>query len=140
MTRHQVSIMGSVFAVLAFVYGVTHQWARQTAGVDERGLNQLAAETNKQLPRKLDETTQLTHVNALPRIIVYEYTVVDDVARTDHNAFAAAAREGLVRENCGNPQLRDRFLKYGVSLRHSYSDRQGVLIASIDITPADCGL
>jgi hypothetical protein len=35
--------------------------------------------------------------------------------------------------------MRDGFLKQGVTLRYSYFDKDKRHIATIDVTPADCG-
>jgi hypothetical protein len=126
--------------VMAALYGFLRGLDRQRPGIrDQNDLDLVATEMNKTLPKNIDATTQLTHVQALPGVLVYEYTFLQDVSGLKTSAFAANLKTTSVRDNCANQELRDRYLKRGISLRHSFSDRQGMRIASIDVAPADCG-
>ena len=141
MLRRVVGSGWSIFFMaVALIYGVVHQLDRQRPGIrDQNDLDQVATELNKTLPKTLDQTTQLTHVQALPGVLVYEYTLLEDVSGLTPSQFSEELRKTSVRDNCANPELRSRFLTRGISLRHSFVDRQGVRFASIDVTPADCG-
>ena len=74
-----------------------------------------------------------------PGMLVYSYRLVSySVTQLDHNKFAAGAKERLKR-GCLPSLTRDSFLKKGVTLRYSYFDKDKQHIATIDVTPADCG-
>jgi len=40
---------------------------------------------------------------------------------------------------CSQPETRDDFLKKGVTLRYAYYDKDKKHVATVDVTPADCG-
>jgi hypothetical protein len=61
-------------------------------------------------------------------------------AQVEYKKFAAAAKQQVVQGACGRPETRDDFLKKGVTLRYSYYDKDKKHIATVDVTPADCGL
>jgi hypothetical protein len=42
-------------------------------------------------------------------------------------------------QQSSRPETRDDFLKKGVTLRYSYFDKDKQHIATIDVTPKDCG-
>jgi hypothetical protein len=99
-----------------------------------------SAGLNRQLPAKLDEKTELTITEAAPGMFTYKYRLVEIVAdRIDHQHFTAAAKPVLIQNACGRAETRDEFLKNGVTLRYSYFDKDQKHIATLDVTPADCG-
>jgi hypothetical protein len=99
-----------------------------------------SAGLNRQLPVKLDEKTELIITEAAPKLFTYKYRIVDVAAeRVNHENFAAAAKPVLIQNACGRAETRDEFLKNGVTLRYSYFDKDQKHIATLDVTPADCG-
>jgi hypothetical protein len=99
-----------------------------------------SAGLNRQLPVKLDEKTELMITEAAPGIFIYKYRLIEiDAARVDHEHFATGAKPVLVRNVCSRPETRDEFLKNGVTLRYSYFDKDQKHIATVDVTPVDCG-
>jgi hypothetical protein len=99
-----------------------------------------SAGLNRQLPAKLDEKTELTITEAAPGMFTYKYRLVDIAAdRVNHQNFAARAKPVLIQNACGRTETRDEFLKNGVTLRYSYFDKDQKHIATLDVTPADCG-
>ena len=103
-------------------------------------LRQEAAGLNRSLPAQLDEKTELMVTEAAPGMFIYKYRLVEiAVDRVDHQKFAVGAKPILVKTTCDRPETREEFLKRGVTLRYSYFDKDKKHIATLDVTPADCG-
>ena len=103
-------------------------------------LSQEAARLNQALPTQLDVKTELMATEAAQAMFIYKYRLVDiAVDRVDHQKFAASAKPQLVKATCTRPETSEEFLKKGVTLRYSYFDKDKKHIATLDVTPADCG-
>jgi hypothetical protein len=111
---------------------------------DERSvesLRQEAEQMNKGLPAMLDKETELMVTEAEPGMFIYKYRLVNVSApAVDHQNFAAGAKPQLVQMVCSRPETRGDFLGRGVTMRYSYFDKDKRHIATIDVTPSDCGL
>lgn len=100
----------------------------------------IAAEINRSVPVMIDKETELLQVTGGPAMLIYNYRLVSySVKQLDHKKFAAGAKQRVTQGACGRPETRDGFLKKGVTLRYSYFDKDKQPIASVDVTPADCG-
>ena len=103
-------------------------------------LNKIAAEINRSVPVMIDQETELMPVAGAPGMLIYNYRLVGySVTKLDHEKFAAGAKQRVTQGACGRPETRDEFLKKGVTLRYSYFDKDKQHIATVDVTPADCG-
>jgi hypothetical protein len=103
-------------------------------------LNKIAAEINLSVPVMIDQETELMPAAGAPGMLIYNYRLVNvSVAQVDHNRFTAGAKERLKEGACNRPETRDNFLKKGVTLRYSYFDKDKRHIATVDVTPSDCG-
>ena len=103
-------------------------------------LSKVAADINRSVPVMIDEETELLPSAAGYAMLVYNYRLVKySVAQLDHQKFAAGAKQKVTQGACSRPEMRDGFLKPGVTLRYSYFDKEKQHIATIDVTPADCG-
>ena len=103
-------------------------------------LSRIAAEINRSVPVMIDKETELMPVAGAPGMLIYNYRLVSySVTKLDHQKFAAGAKQKVTQGACGRPETRDEFLKKGVTLRYSYFDKDKQHIATIDVTPADCG-
>jgi hypothetical protein len=103
-------------------------------------LNRIVAEINRSVPVMIDEETELLPAAAGHAMLIYNYRLVKySVAQLDHQRFAAGAKQKVTQGACSRPETRDEFLKEGVTLRYSYFDKEKQHIATIDVTPADCG-
>ena len=103
-------------------------------------LSRIAAEINRSVPVMIDQETELMPVAGAPGMLIYNYRLVGySVTKLDHQKFAAGAKQRVTQGACGRPETRDEFLKKGVTLRYSYFDKDKQHIATIDVTPADCG-
>jgi hypothetical protein len=103
-------------------------------------LNREAAQLNRSLPTMIDKETELTIAEAAHAMFIYKYRLVNvAVGKVDHVKFSAAAKAQLVQTACNRPETRNDFLTKGVTMRFSYFDKDKQHIATIDVTPADCG-
>jgi hypothetical protein len=103
-------------------------------------LSRIAAEINRSVPVMIDKETELMPVVGAPGMLIYNYRLVGySVAQLNHQKFAAGAKLRVTQGACERPETRDEFLKKGVMLRYSYFDKDKQHIATIDVTPADCG-
>ena len=103
-------------------------------------LSKIAAEINRSVPVMIDKETELMPLVGAPGMLIYNYRLVGyTVAKLDHQKFAAGAKQRVTQGACGRPETRDEFLKKGVTLRYSYFDKDKQHIATVDVTPADCG-
>jgi hypothetical protein len=103
-------------------------------------LSRVAAELNRGVPMMIDKETELLPTNAAPGMLIYSYRLVNFSAeQVPSEKFASAAKQQVVQGACGRPETRDDFLKNGVTLRYSYFDTDKRHIATVDVTPSDCG-
>lgn len=114
-----------------------------TPGVDPRSteyLNKRAAEINQSVPVMIDKETELLPAEVAESTLIYNYRLISfSVSQLDLNKFAAAARQQVTQGACSRPETRDGFLKKGVTLRYSYYDKDKQPIATVNVTPSDCG-
>jgi hypothetical protein len=104
-------------------------------------LEKMAAEVNKQLPKRIDPETEMTKVSGSEGMVEYSYTLVNRAASELNGAsLAVTVQPQITKAACTMPETRDNFLKKGIVLRYSYVDRSGVPVATFDVSPADCGL
>jgi hypothetical protein len=103
-------------------------------------LEKIAAEINRSVPVMIDEETELLPASVGHAMLIYNYRLVKhSAAQLDHQKFAAGAKQKVTQGACSRPETRDGFLKEGVTLRYSYFDKDKQHIATVDVTPADCG-
>ncbi len=103
-------------------------------------LSRIAAELNRSGPVMIDKETELLPAAGAHGMLIYKYRLVSySAAQLDHKKFAAGAKQKVTQGACNRPETRDAFLKKGVTLRYSYFDKDRQHIATVDVTPADCG-
>jgi hypothetical protein len=103
-------------------------------------LRKVAAEINRSVPVMIDQETELLPAVGAPGMLIYNYRLVSySAAQLDAKKFATGAQQRLKQNACTNAETRDDFLKKGVTLRYSYYDKDKQHIATVDVTPADCG-
>ena len=142
VSMSSVLLWGTVIiAGIFFVYQTTPYWGEQPSDPrSQEALGKIAEEINRSGPVMIDQETELMPAVGAPGMLVYSYRLVSySVTQLDHNKFAAGAKERLKEGACNRPETRDSFLKKGVTLRYSYFDKDKQHIATIDVTPADCG-
>lgn len=131
--------------VAALLFGAVIWWAvpKSTEGENRRSqasLNRLAVQINRGVPVMIDKETELLAAEGTEGMLTYNYRLVSySVTQLDANRFAVGAKERVTQGVCNRSETRDDLLKNGVTLRYSYFDKNEQHIATIDITPADCG-
>ena len=105
-----------------------------------RHLRDIADQINRSIPVMIDKETELMPSAGYDGMLVYNYRLVSySVSRIDHRKFAAGVKQKVTQGACNRPETRDDFLKNGVTLRYAYFDKDLKHIATVDVTPADCG-
>ena len=133
------------FIVAALLFGAVIWWAvpKSTEGENPRSqasLNRLAVQINRGVPVMIDKETELLAAVGTEGMLTYNYRLVSySVTQLDANRFAVGAKERVTQGACNRSETRDDLLKNGVTLRYSYFDKNKQHIATIAITPADCG-
>lgn len=136
-----VFVLGGVIAGYLVWGGMPGFLGRNEIPGSIEHMNREAAQLNRSLPAQLDKETELTIAQGAYRMLIYKYRLTNVVvAQFDHQRFAAESRPKLTQTACGEPATRDEFLSKGISLRYSYFDKDSQHIATIDVTPKDCGL
>ena len=103
-------------------------------------LKKVAAEINRSVPMMIDKETELMPAQGAPGVLIYNYRLVSySASQIDPARIAAGAKQRVTQAACNQPETRDDFLKKGVTLRYAYYDKDKHPIASVDVTPADCG-
>ncbi|MGE5219331.1 MAG: hypothetical protein ACM3SP_20225 [Chloroflexota bacterium] len=135
-----------LWLIIGIAAGVLVFWvvpAYLNRPVDPRSveyLDGIAAQINRSVPVMIDAETELMPCTARYAMLIYNYRLVKySAAQLDHEKFAAGAKQRVTQSACNRPETRDDFLKKGVTLRYSYFDKDKKPIATVDITPADCG-
>lgn len=131
--------LGAVVGFLAIVTAIQLLIARNADPSSKRVLEEVARVSNQQLPKKIDDQTELASVEGLEGVLVYHYRLTK-VLPGQISGEALMQRLGpTVSENaCADPANRTRFLDHGVALRFVYSDSQGGTLAKIDVAGSDC--
>src|SRR5688572_11047018 len=132
-------LVAAVAAYLVFA-GFPELFQEKLPPRSEKCLSKIAAEVNRSVPVMIDKETELTAVEGHEGMLIYNYRLVPySVRQLDHRKFAAGAKQKVAQGACNAPETREDFLKQGVTLRYSYFDKDKQHIATVDVTPADCG-
>ena len=103
-------------------------------------LKKVAGEINRSVPVMIDKETELMPAEGAPGMLIYNYRLVRySASQIDAAKIAAGAKQRVTQGACSQPETRDDFLKKGVTLRYAYYDKDRQPIATVDVTPADCG-
>lgn len=95
---------------------------------------------NKKAPLKVDADTELTGVEGLEGLLVYNYRLVHlSVDQLDTSEVRESMKPQVTAGACGNPETRRKFLDQGIALRYAYFDKDLRPVAQIDVIGADCG-
>ncbi|HEX2835092.1 MAG TPA: hypothetical protein VHW00_18910 [Thermoanaerobaculia bacterium] len=139
MKKRDVKILIIVVAVMT-LYGFGRGFLRAAlvpAG-SEQAMREVALELNRDLPKTLDAHTQLAFASGNDHLLSFHYKISRGVADLETRSLASELRPKIVSETCGDRELYERFLAKSITVRHAFQDRDGIPIASIDVTGADC--
>jgi hypothetical protein len=102
-------------------------------------LSRVAAETNRSLPKRVDDEIQLVGTVGVEGVLVFRYSLPHYAAgQFDQEKLANTLRPRLARGACSSSDTRE-LLKNGVTLRNVYTDKVSVEFLILDITERDCG-
>ena len=136
-----IFILGGVIAAYFIFWDAPSLFNRKQVPGSVEHMNSVAAQLNRSLPSMLDQETELTTAEGAYRMLIYKYRLINvPTGRLDYQRFAADAKPKLTQAACTNAATREDFLSKGISLRYSYFDKDKNHIATIDVTPKDCGL
>jgi hypothetical protein len=131
--------VGALAGYLIF-FGVPDYFHKSVDPRSQERLSQVAAEINRSVPVMIDKETELLPAEGHEGMLIYKYRLVNfEVSKLDHAKFAAGAKQRVAQRACNEPEMRDDYLKKGITLRYSYFDKNQQHIATVDVTPADCG-
>jgi hypothetical protein len=131
--------VGAIAGYLVF-WGMPEMFQEKLEPRSAERLSRIAAELNRSVPVMIDKETELTLVEGHEAMLIYKYRLVlYSVRQLDHERFAAGVKQRVTQGACNQPEMRGDYLKKGVTLRYSYFDKDKQHIATVDVTPADCG-
>jgi hypothetical protein len=103
-------------------------------------LSDVAAEINRSTPAMIDQETELMNAVGYQGTLVYNYRLVRySVDHVNLEKFAVSVKDRVGQSACTRTETREEFLKKGVILRYAYFDKDKRPIATIEVTPRDCG-
>jgi hypothetical protein len=133
-------LAGGAFAAYLFWWVGPRLFNQKLDPRSQERLSRVAAEINRSVPVMIDKETELTVVESYQGMLIYKYRLLPySVRQLDYEKFAAGAKQRVAQAACNLPEMRDDYLKKGVTLRYSYFDKDKQHIATVDVTPADCG-
>ncbi len=130
--------------IVALAGGVGQGVTKELLGKDEKGLSnkilmQISSEINKNTPMMVDKDTRLDNTIGINNKITYMYTLINvEKDELDIDALNNEFSVQLKNKVCSSKDL-EIFLKDGVTLVYSYSDKNGLSIKKFNIKPAECG-
>jgi hypothetical protein len=131
--------LGAVAGFFASAAAIQLVIAWNTDIATKEALDKIARASNKELPRMIDEQTELVKLEGLEGVLVYHYRLPEvHLGQISGETFVRRLGPVVSANTCGNSESRERFLENGVTLRHVYSDSQSVKIGEFDVTLSDC--
>ena len=128
----------SLVAVLLLVAGLV-ACAPDLSSKDT--LQKVADQLNKDLPKKIDAETELTRTEAQQALLIYNYRLVNvESGQIEASKIDTEVKPKITKTACAEPSIKDTFFKNHVTLRYTYHDKDGGMIGSVDVKPADCGM
>ena len=141
-SKFSLSGLVSLGAVAGFFVSVTVlqlviSWNTDISS--KAALEKIARVTNKDLPRMVDEQTELLKLDGLEGVLVYHYRLTKiPPGQISAGDLIERLRPAVATDTCAATETRERFLENGVTLRYVYNDSQNGEIGQFDIAAADC--
>ena len=106
----------------------------------EQALLEASQQINKQLPMMVDSETRLDVTMCAGKHVAYKYTMINvSEKEIDKIDFENKMKALLVKNQCSNENTI-KMLKMDVRYNYTYLDRNGILLAAININKSHCGL
>jgi len=133
-------VIGIALCILVYRYTLGPARLMSHAGV-AKNLSEASAQLNQKLPIMVDSMTQLESTVAMDSVLQYNMRLITvTAADLQSHELQHSVTPQITRLACSKPATRDLFLKHGVSVRYSYTDRNGYDLFTVTVTPRDCGL
>lgn len=140
MVKSVVWIVGGVLVALLVWWILPGYLATKEDPRSVEYLKKIAAEINRSVPMMIDKETELLPAEGTPGVLIYNYRLVSySKSQIDPAKIGAGAKQRVTQAACNQPETRDDLLKKGVTLRYAYYDKDKQPIATVDVTPTDCG-
>lgn len=129
-------ILALVAAALVFVSHTTGNPPPEEAS-NETFLAMVVVQTNRQLPRTIDEHTSLERVSASDHTLIYHYRLHDlDTSNLSADAIATDLKPAAIAQLQKNPKAKT-FKARNIYVRHHYETDDHSFTVVITITPQD---
>jgi len=131
--------LGAVGGYLASATLIQLVIAWNTDISSEKALDEVARVSNKELPKMVDEQTELVKLEGLEGVLVYHYRLTKALPEPISGEILVQRLGPLISANtCADSETRKRFLENGVTIRHVYTDSQRGKIGELDVALSDC--
>ena len=129
-------LIGFPLFVIAGVFGKMLFTPNSSNESLESVLQSTSTEINKELPKKIDETTQLTTTAINGTDIIYKYTITADRKLTQ-NDLDTSLMSKITNQACTIPETK-RLLDQGAGMKYMYTNDDGNYIGAIAVRRSDC--
>src|SRR5258705_167952 len=137
--RFIIAAAGGAFGAF-LVYGVIQLYEHRIASLDQQ-MAVAANRINRQLPMRIDQSTELVAVGGLAGTLQYNYRLVAiSASDADTGALLGILRPKVRNQACTAPELRKTFIDKGITVRFTYADKELHRLFSIDVSSRDCAL
>ena len=138
--KKRLSFIIAALVVASAVWSVLPRSRQNDNPRSLESLSRVAAELNRSVPVMIDKETELLTTAGAEAMLMYNYRLVRySLSQLDPNQFATRIKPGVTRNACNRAETREEFLNKGISLRYAYFDKDKQHIATIDVSPTDCG-
>lgn len=108
-------------------------------GEIENTLLKASKQINAQLPTMVDNETRADTTMSVGTHMIYKFTMINLSEKDiDKKSFTNDIKTMLVKNQCGHEETI-KALKLGVQYDYMYQDRNGNLIATVNVNKGDCG-
>lgn len=137
--KKRLSLAGLLALVAAALVFASHAAGNQNPKEvsTETFLAMVVVQTNRQLPRTVDEYTSLERVSASDHTLIYHYRLHDlDTSRLSADELAAALKPAAIAQLLKNPKAK-AFKERNIHVRHHYETDDHSFTVVITVTPQD---
>jgi len=135
--RKALRTIGPVGIVILSILSIS-AFTNSTGPGGPNRLRNVAAGINKSLPTMADSDTKIVEVTTSNQNLIYHMVMVNNEAVTiDKENFSQAMENNLKQIACSNPGYMGLF-KENVTVSMSYTSKDGVALALVDLPPSTC--
>ena len=135
--RKALRTIGPIGIVILSILSIS-AFNTSTGTEDLNRLRNVAAGINKSLPVMVDSDTKIVEVTTSNQNLIYHMVMVNNEAVTiDKDNFSQAMENNLKQNACSNPSYIGLF-KENITVSMSYTSKDGVVLALVDLPPSTC--